>query len=137
MIFRPETKLYFNEVIREGGQDVMYINYLESNHSGEQFAYDVAHEEDYNSEHAFEAITPIPGDKKHIYFGTAPFTPTSFMIEEDKDLLLKDHLMKGYGYNSYLLRTTESSVYDMETGEETIADLMEAIQLWKSGEGCT
>ena len=28
MIFRPETKLYAHEVIREGGQDVMYINYL-------------------------------------------------------------------------------------------------------------
>jgi type IV secretory pathway ATPase VirB11/archaellum biosynthesis ATPase len=28
MIFRPETKLYSSEVMREGGQDVMYINYL-------------------------------------------------------------------------------------------------------------
>ena len=28
MIFRPGTKLYFYEVIRESGQDVMYINYL-------------------------------------------------------------------------------------------------------------
>ena len=28
MIFKPETKLYAYEVVREGGQDVMYINYL-------------------------------------------------------------------------------------------------------------
>jgi type IV secretory pathway ATPase VirB11/archaellum biosynthesis ATPase len=28
MIFRPETKLYSYEVIRETGQDVMYINYM-------------------------------------------------------------------------------------------------------------
>ncbi len=28
MIFRPETKLYFYEIARESGEDVMYINYL-------------------------------------------------------------------------------------------------------------
>jgi len=28
MIFKPGTKLYFYEVVRESGQDVMYINYL-------------------------------------------------------------------------------------------------------------
>ncbi|MEM2956184.1 MAG: type II/IV secretion system ATPase subunit [Candidatus Pacearchaeota archaeon] len=28
MIFRPETKLYSYEVVREAGQDVMYINYI-------------------------------------------------------------------------------------------------------------
>jgi len=28
MIFKPETKIYSYEVIREGGQDVMFVNYL-------------------------------------------------------------------------------------------------------------
>jgi len=28
MIFRQDTKLYYYEVIKEGGQDIMYVNYL-------------------------------------------------------------------------------------------------------------
>lgn len=94
----------------------MAINYLESNKTDEQFALMGAHEEHYESEYAFEGITPIPGDRRHIYFGTAPFTPASLIIDSNY-LRLDDHLMKGYGDKSYLLRETEITIEDLMTGE--------------------
>lgn len=96
----------------------MQINYLVGEDEDTSFAYDNAHEEHYKSENAFHAINPIPGDKDHIYFGTAPFIPTSFLIKNNV-LRLKDHLMKGYNGKSYLIRNTEVTILDLITGKET------------------
>ena len=83
----------------------MHINYLFSDNLDEQFGLEVAHEEHYNSEDAWYSITPIPGDKKHIYFGTAPFTPASVIIK-DNYIRLNTRLMKGHNGLSYLKRYT-------------------------------
>ena len=59
--------------------------------------------EHYLGEDPNNAITPVPGDKKHIYFGKAPYTPTSFIVH-DNTIMLNGHLLRGYNNKSYLLR---------------------------------
>jgi len=95
----------------------MKINYIKGNDSnGEQFAYEAAHSEQYNSESAFYGIKPIPGESEEIYFGTAPFTPTSISVE-DGFIRLNGNLMKGHNGNSYLLRNTVSGISSSNYGD--------------------
>ena len=61
----------------------IHLNYLKSDSDLGQFALDVSQAEHYLSEDAFEAIKPIPGEKKNIFFGTAPFTPASLIINDN------------------------------------------------------
>ncbi len=93
----------------------MQINYLTSDDYLAQFVYDVAHSEGYLSESPFYGINPVPGTKEQIYFGTAPFTPTSVIVN-DGIIRLNDRLLKGYNGKSYLLRSTQSSATSCSSG---------------------
>jgi len=115
---KGENPVPENYVTNWSFSNYMHINYLKSENFDEQMVYELAHLEHYRSEDAFEAITPIPGESKNVFFGTAPFIPTSITIENGY-LKLNNHLMRGYGGNSYLIRETEISIYDLTTGNET------------------
>tara|TARA_Y100000310_G_scaffold130175_1_gene129374 strand:- start:14755 stop:23715 length:8961 start_codon:yes stop_codon:yes gene_type:complete len=94
----------------------VWLNYLKSYDSLAQFGFDIAHTEHYY------AITPIPGDKKHIYFGKAPFTPTSFIINNNV-IKLNGHLIRGYNDYSYLIRPKKISVMEFSLGDVRELDL--------------
>ncbi|MFH1849112.1 MAG: CARDB domain-containing protein [archaeon] len=96
----------------------MYINYIENEDSSSQFGLEVAHQEGYRSENTFYGISPVPGDGKHVYFGSAPFTPTSVYINSNW-VALRDRLIRGFNGNSYLIRDTDVAVTDPGTGETT------------------
>lgn len=81
----------------------MQINYLTSEDSFLQSQLDVAHKEHYKSESPFNAITPVPGEKEHIYFGTSPFTPASVIVNGNV-VSLNGNLLSGYSGKSYLKR---------------------------------
>lgn len=40
--------------------------------------------EHYLSENPNNGISPVPGDKKHIYFGKAPYTPASIIVQDNE-----------------------------------------------------
>jgi hypothetical protein len=93
----------------------MMINYRTSEDENEQYAYDISHEEHYRSEDAFNAINPSPGDRLHVYFGTAPYVPTSVFVSENH-IRLRNHLLRGYDGKSYLLGWS-ITLTDLLTGE--------------------
>ncbi len=69
----------------------MYINYESSTNI------------DYKE--LYRDITPIPGEREHIYWGSASFRPTGIKVSNNF-LTLIDHLVKGRNDNSYLFRDT-------------------------------
>ncbi|MBU90015.1 hypothetical protein CMO94_00620 [Candidatus Woesearchaeota archaeon] len=98
----------------------MYLNYIEPEDSLSQFAFDFSHAEHYLSQNTSQAITPIPGDERHIYFGKAPYTPASFIIKDGR-IRLNGHLMRGFNNNSYLIRpkklgasSSDGGVFEVE-----------------------
>ncbi len=95
----------------------IYLNHLKSDNGLGQFALDVSQAEHYQSEDAFRAIKPVPGEKKNIFFGTAPFTPASLVIK-DNTVTLNGHLIRGYNNNSYLTRVNKTGAFSPTTGEE-------------------
>ncbi len=98
----------------------IYLNYLKSNDppekfSPEQFGLDVNHEEHYLSQKPSQGITPVPGDRRHIYFGKAPYTPASFIVENNK-IRLNGHPIRGYGNNSYPTRRKNVTTFSSDKG---------------------
>lgn len=101
MIAVPLNRTYYllgnNSVPEYYQTNWSFSNYVIINYSYE-------YEEHYKSEDAFHAITPIPGEKKTIYFGTPPYQPTSLNVSQN--LTLKDYLLRAYNKTSYILTNT-------------------------------
>ncbi len=110
----------------------LHVNYLKSEESSVEFAYEVMQVEHYLSESAFYGITPIPGVYKQISFGGAPYLPTSITIN-DSNLLLNSHLLRGSNGNSYISRRTKQDVWNSETGEINVSLLEPNFQIYKEG----
>ncbi|MEM3609946.1 MAG: hypothetical protein QW076_03505 [Candidatus Anstonellales archaeon] len=75
----------------------MEINYISS--------YLFSHYERYNSTNPFYSITPLPGDSISISFGKAPYTPTSFLVN-NQSITLSNYLLRGYIPKAFLWRDT-------------------------------
>src|SRR3989338_4309988 len=104
----------------------IHLNYLKSDNELGQFALDDSQAEHYQSEDAFEAIKPIPGEKKNIFFGTAPFTPAIIIIGNNM-LKLNGHLLRGYGNNSYLSRVNKTGAINLMSGEDAYVSFPEPV----------
>jgi hypothetical protein len=76
-----------------------FANYMVLNYGG----YDEEIEEHYKSLDAFRAITPVPGERKQIYFGTAPYQPTALNVT-NTTLQVVDYFLRTYNKTAYPLR---------------------------------
>ena len=95
--------------------NMMYINLKNSDDEIERNIYNDMHKEHYRSENIFYGINPVPGEEVNVFFGTAPFIPTSVSTWHNT-IFLKYPLLRGYNGNSYLSRTVKTS-YQTNEGE--------------------
>ena len=76
-----------------------FANFMVLNYGG----YDEEVEEHYKSLDTSRAITPIPGENKQIYFGTAPYQPTSLNVT-NTTFQVVDYFLRTYNKTAYPLR---------------------------------
>lgn len=81
--------------------NIMKIDYLEF-----LDPYGFAHFEQYTPvTSAYRSINPVPEENNSFSFGKAPYTPTSFLVN-NSSIRISDYLMKGYIPKIYLWRDT-------------------------------
>lgn len=97
----PLARAYYiqgeNPVKDNYNRDWAFKNFMNIEYSNKPEAFNF---EIYPSLENME-IVPVPGAKRNVYFGKAPYTPASYLVQ-DKAVKLNGNLLRGYDNNSFV-----------------------------------